>query len=92
TAHRPLIHVFHHSPTFPLCRYVRGWVGRRVGVAKKVELNLTDRVSKLADELMCHGDIWVFLQKVDENYRRYERVIDDMQTMEDSMAASFVRK
>ncbi|CAM9412521.1 unnamed protein product, partial [Ectocarpus sp. 8 AP-2014] len=76
-------------------RQARVWLARRAVHLQKVKVGLTSRVSKLADMLASSDDsrsISTVFGQIDRDYRKYDRVIAEMQAREDEMAVTFVEK
>lgn len=51
-------------------RYVRGHQAKAVTVQKKVELGLSERLTRVAHKYLQSGDLWGFLQAVNDDYVR----------------------
>ncbi|CAM9169018.1 unnamed protein product, partial [Hapterophycus canaliculatus] len=73
----------------------RVWLARRIVHLKRVEVGLTARVSEIADKLASSDDsrtVSAVLGQIDNDYRKYERIIGDFKAREEEMATTFVEK
>ncbi|CAM9092452.1 unnamed protein product, partial [Ectocarpus fasciculatus] len=76
-------------------RQARVWLARRAVHLQRVKVGLTSRVSKIAEMLASSDDsrsISTVFGQIDRDYRKYDRVIAEMQAREDEMAVTFVEK
>ncbi|RHY31239.1 hypothetical protein DYB32_003660 [Aphanomyces invadans] len=54
-------------------RVFRGHCGRVKARQRKIESNLSEPVRQLVSELQTTGDLWAFVQAVDNEYRHFDR-------------------
>jgi hypothetical protein len=59
---------------------------------RKIELQLHGRLLSLLGKFKLHGNLFSLLNAINEDYLRYEKVIDDVLARESSMAETFVSK
>ena len=74
--------------TVQIQRFIRGWLGRKKVVARKVEVKLNKRVKKLAYDYISKGSFWEFLGAVNNDYQRY----NDQRQREEDLAATFINQ
>jgi len=74
--------------TIQIQRFIRGWLGRKKVVARKVEVKLNKRVKKLAYDYISKGSFWEFLGAVNNDYQRY----NDQRQREEDLAATFINQ
>ncbi|ETV95548.1 hypothetical protein H310_10992 [Aphanomyces invadans] len=67
-------------------RVFRGHCGRVKARQRKIESNLSEPVRQLVSELQTTGDLWAFVQAVDNEYRHFDRERRD----EEENASTFV--
>ena len=74
--------------TVQIQKFVRGWLGRKKVVARKVEVKLNKRVKKLAYDYISKGSFWEFLGAVNNDYQRY----NDQRQREEELASTFINQ
>eukprot|EP00943_MAST-04B_sp_MAST-4B-sp1_P009877 g9877.t1 len=74
--------------TVQIQRFIRGWLGRKKVVARKVEVKLNKRVKKLAYDYISKGSFWEFLGAVNNDYQRY----NEQRQREEDLAATFINQ
>lgn len=75
---------------------IQCWLRRKLAeeAARRrlIELDLHGRLLKLLDDFKTHGKLHRLLWFINEDYHRYERVIDEIVRRENTMASTFVSK
>lgn len=53
-------------------------------------MRINKKLLRHTDKLLSTGNLWLFLKRIDEDYRKYQKTIFEIKERENLMAATFV--
>lgn len=89
---REKLRILRNKASLAIQRIARGYIAKRRVVERRIELQLSDRLMKITDDFLSNGDMWMFLKRIDQDYRSYQKTIEHIVVREDKMASTFVSK
>lgn len=76
-----------------LQKVARGYIARKTIVrSMKIRKHLSRDVLRIAEKFMTSGDVWGFLDDINEELVRAKKELKDSETREDNWASKFVEK